>query len=174
MVTILSDPDGYEICFVGDVGFYDLATPLYDKVWLYSLPCRQLVTSPPCCFAATLPALLLSTSPSLHLHPSHLSQCLRLRLSTSPLRNPSPLNLFLCYENQSCRFRSTGVCVPAAAVTVLHLRSLPRSTSRSRQDPIATNIVPTSHPFLHSHASRFIPVHLVRPPWHLPTCYNPV
>ena len=31
-VTILSDPDGYEICFVGDVGFYDLATPLYDKV----------------------------------------------------------------------------------------------------------------------------------------------
>ena len=32
-VTILSDPDGYEICFVGDVGFYDLATPLYDKVW---------------------------------------------------------------------------------------------------------------------------------------------
>ena len=31
-VTILSDPDDYEICFVGDVGFYDLATPLYDKV----------------------------------------------------------------------------------------------------------------------------------------------
>jgi len=32
VVTILADPDGYEICFVGDVGFYDLATPLFDKV----------------------------------------------------------------------------------------------------------------------------------------------
>ena len=32
VVTILSDPDGYEICFVGDIGFYDLATPLYDRV----------------------------------------------------------------------------------------------------------------------------------------------
>lgn len=32
VVTILADPDGYEICFVGDVGFYDLATPLYDRV----------------------------------------------------------------------------------------------------------------------------------------------
>ena len=32
IVTILSDPDAYEICFVGDIGFYDLATPLYDKV----------------------------------------------------------------------------------------------------------------------------------------------
>ena len=32
IVTILSDPDGYEICFVGDIGFYDLATPLYDRV----------------------------------------------------------------------------------------------------------------------------------------------
>ena len=32
VVTILSDPDGYEICFVGDIGFYDLATPLYDQV----------------------------------------------------------------------------------------------------------------------------------------------
>jgi len=31
-VTIFADPDGYEICFVGDVGFYDLATPLYDLV----------------------------------------------------------------------------------------------------------------------------------------------
>merc|ERR1719463_1003053 len=28
VVTILADPDGYEICFVGDIGFYDLATPL--------------------------------------------------------------------------------------------------------------------------------------------------
>jgi len=32
VVTILADPDAYEICFVGDVGFYDLATPLYDLV----------------------------------------------------------------------------------------------------------------------------------------------
>ena len=32
VVTILADPDGYEICFVGDVGFWDLAKPLYDKV----------------------------------------------------------------------------------------------------------------------------------------------
>lgn len=32
VVTILADPDGYEICFVGDIGFYDLATPLYDLV----------------------------------------------------------------------------------------------------------------------------------------------
>ena len=32
VVTILADPDGYEICFVGDIGFYDLAKPLYDKV----------------------------------------------------------------------------------------------------------------------------------------------
>jgi thiol-disulfide isomerase/thioredoxin len=32
VVTILADPDGYEICFVGDVGFYDLAKPLYDRV----------------------------------------------------------------------------------------------------------------------------------------------
>ena len=32
VVTILADPDGYEICFVGDVGFWDLATPLYDRV----------------------------------------------------------------------------------------------------------------------------------------------
>uniref|UniRef100_A0A7S2ELB3 VOC domain-containing protein n=1 Tax=Trieres chinensis TaxID=1514140 RepID=A0A7S2ELB3_TRICV len=32
VVTILTDPDGYEICFVGDEGFYDLAVPLYDKV----------------------------------------------------------------------------------------------------------------------------------------------
>jgi thioredoxin 1 len=32
VVTILADPDAYEICFVGDVGFYDLATPLYDVV----------------------------------------------------------------------------------------------------------------------------------------------
>ena len=32
VVTILLDPDGYEICFVEDVGFYDLATPTYDVV----------------------------------------------------------------------------------------------------------------------------------------------
>lgn len=32
VVTILADPDGYEICFVGDIGFYDLATPLYDRI----------------------------------------------------------------------------------------------------------------------------------------------
>lgn len=32
VVTILADTDQYEICFVGDVGFYDLATPLYDLV----------------------------------------------------------------------------------------------------------------------------------------------
>lgn len=32
VVTILLDPDEYEICFVEDVGFYDLATPTYDVV----------------------------------------------------------------------------------------------------------------------------------------------
>mmetsp|Transcript_40 Transcript_40/g.69 ORF Transcript_40/g.69 Transcript_40/m.69 type:complete len:404 (-) Transcript_40:394-1605(-) len=32
VVTILADPDKYEICFVGDVGFYDLAQPLYDLI----------------------------------------------------------------------------------------------------------------------------------------------
>jgi catechol 2,3-dioxygenase-like lactoylglutathione lyase family enzyme len=31
VVTILADPDKYEICFVGDVGFWDLAQPLYDR-----------------------------------------------------------------------------------------------------------------------------------------------
>lgn len=31
-VTILADPDGYEMCFVGDVGFYDLALPTYDVI----------------------------------------------------------------------------------------------------------------------------------------------
>jgi thiol-disulfide isomerase/thioredoxin len=35
VVTILSDPDGYEICFVEDAAFYDLATPTYDVVdWI--------------------------------------------------------------------------------------------------------------------------------------------
>lgn len=32
MVTILVDRDGYEICFVEDEAFYDLATPTYDVV----------------------------------------------------------------------------------------------------------------------------------------------
>mmetsp|Transcript_20094 Transcript_20094/g.68117 ORF Transcript_20094/g.68117 Transcript_20094/m.68117 type:complete len:410 (+) Transcript_20094:19-1248(+) len=32
VVTILADPDGYEICFVEDVAFYQLAEPLYDVV----------------------------------------------------------------------------------------------------------------------------------------------
>lgn len=32
VVTILVDRDGYEICFVEDIGFYDLATPKYDLV----------------------------------------------------------------------------------------------------------------------------------------------
>eukprot|EP00595_Chromulina_sp_UTEXLB2642_P000734 CAMPEP_0196764598 /NCGR_PEP_ID=MMETSP1095-20130614/6484_1 /TAXON_ID=96789 ORGANISM="Chromulina nebulosa, Strain UTEXLB2642" /NCGR_SAMPLE_ID=MMETSP1095 /ASSEMBLY_ACC=CAM_ASM_000446 /LENGTH=349 /DNA_ID=CAMNT_0042120597 /DNA_START=181 /DNA_END=1230 /DNA_ORIENTATION=+ len=32
VVTILADRDGYEICFVEDIAFYELATPLYDVV----------------------------------------------------------------------------------------------------------------------------------------------
>ncbi|CAM9924748.1 unnamed protein product, partial [Heterosigma akashiwo] len=32
VVTILADPDGYEICFVEDEAFYELATPLYDVI----------------------------------------------------------------------------------------------------------------------------------------------
>ena len=32
VVTILVDRDGYEICFVEDAAFYDLATPLFDVV----------------------------------------------------------------------------------------------------------------------------------------------
>eukprot|EP00611_Tribonema_gayanum_P015887 TRINITY_DN277_c4_g4_i2.p1 TRINITY_DN277_c4_g4~~TRINITY_DN277_c4_g4_i2.p1 ORF type:complete len:453 (-),score=134.16 TRINITY_DN277_c4_g4_i2:53-1354(-) len=32
VVTILADPDDYEICFVEDAAFYDLATPTYDVV----------------------------------------------------------------------------------------------------------------------------------------------
>jgi catechol 2,3-dioxygenase-like lactoylglutathione lyase family enzyme len=32
VVTILNDRDGYEICFVEDAAFYDLATPKYDVV----------------------------------------------------------------------------------------------------------------------------------------------
>lgn len=32
VVTILVDRDGYEICFVEDIAFYDLATPLYDVI----------------------------------------------------------------------------------------------------------------------------------------------
>ena len=31
-VTILQDVDGYEICFVGDVGFWDLCQPTYDEI----------------------------------------------------------------------------------------------------------------------------------------------
>ncbi|CAN0021241.1 unnamed protein product [Discosporangium mesarthrocarpum] len=31
-VTILADPDGYEICFVGASAFYELATPTYDVI----------------------------------------------------------------------------------------------------------------------------------------------
>ena len=31
-VTILTDVDGYEICFVGDVGFWDLCKPTYDEI----------------------------------------------------------------------------------------------------------------------------------------------
>jgi hypothetical protein len=32
VVTILNDRDGYEICFVEDAAFYDLATPKFDVV----------------------------------------------------------------------------------------------------------------------------------------------
>ncbi len=32
MVTILCDRDGYEICFVEDEAFYELATPTYDVI----------------------------------------------------------------------------------------------------------------------------------------------
>jgi thiol-disulfide isomerase/thioredoxin len=32
VVTILTDPDGYEICFVEEEGFYQLAIPTYDVV----------------------------------------------------------------------------------------------------------------------------------------------
>ena len=32
VVTILVDRDGYEICFVEDEAFYELATPTYDVV----------------------------------------------------------------------------------------------------------------------------------------------
>ena len=32
VVSILADRDGYEICFVEDVGFYELATPTYDVI----------------------------------------------------------------------------------------------------------------------------------------------
>ena len=32
VVTILCDPDGYEICFVEAEGFYQLAVPTYDKI----------------------------------------------------------------------------------------------------------------------------------------------
>eukprot|EP01035_Chromulina_nebulosa_P021247 gene21247-27530_t len=32
VVTILADRDGYEICFVEDIAFYELATPLYDVI----------------------------------------------------------------------------------------------------------------------------------------------
>ena len=32
VVTILADRDGYEICFVEEVGFYELATPTYDVI----------------------------------------------------------------------------------------------------------------------------------------------
>jgi hypothetical protein len=31
-VVILKDRDGYEICFVEDIGFYQLAVPTYDLV----------------------------------------------------------------------------------------------------------------------------------------------
>jgi thioredoxin 1 len=39
VVTILQDRDGYEICFVEDVAFYDLATPKYDVI---DFPARAL------------------------------------------------------------------------------------------------------------------------------------
>ena len=29
---ILQDPDGYEICFVGKLGFFELCIPTYDKI----------------------------------------------------------------------------------------------------------------------------------------------
>lgn len=32
VVTILGDPDGYEICYVEDVAFYQLAEPKYDVI----------------------------------------------------------------------------------------------------------------------------------------------
>ena len=31
-VVILQDRDGYEICFVGDKGFFDLCKPTYDTI----------------------------------------------------------------------------------------------------------------------------------------------
>ena len=32
VVSILGDRDGYEICFVEDIGYWDLANPLYDLI----------------------------------------------------------------------------------------------------------------------------------------------
>jgi hypothetical protein len=36
IMYMFSDPDGYEICFVEDKAFYDLAIPTYDMlIYLY-------------------------------------------------------------------------------------------------------------------------------------------
>jgi hypothetical protein len=47
VVTILVDRDGYEICFVEDEAFYDLATPLYDVIDFASRATRGGDGAPP-------------------------------------------------------------------------------------------------------------------------------
>ena len=47
VVTILADPDAYEICFVGDQGFYDLATPQYDLIDWHLRESRGADGAPP-------------------------------------------------------------------------------------------------------------------------------
>ena len=44
-MTILTDPDGYEICFVGDIGFYldgsSYSVTMYKMLWVAPL-CQSL------------------------------------------------------------------------------------------------------------------------------------
>ena len=44
-VTILADPDGYEVCFVDDIGFYALSEPTYDVIDWKSRP--SVAAAPP-------------------------------------------------------------------------------------------------------------------------------
>lgn len=46
-MTILVDRDGYEICFVEDEAFYDLATPTYDIIDFDSRAARGGDGAPP-------------------------------------------------------------------------------------------------------------------------------
>lgn len=55
VVTILQDRDGYEICFVEDVAFYDLATPKYDVIDWASRASRGGDGAPPPKAAAIAP-----------------------------------------------------------------------------------------------------------------------